>query len=126
MSTGKQTRIYHTAMLRFQQACIDESRKVTDEASPEELRKINLSMAETLVNPKGSLPKPQVPLTPQRLFFRDLFFDYTELFDAYQLLIDFPALTTIKLRKRSSVSVAQITRFWREAYLNEFYIFCGA
>jgi hypothetical protein len=62
-------------------------------------------------------------LTLQRLFFRDLFFDYTELFDAYQLLIDFPVLTTTKLRKRSNVSVAQMTRFWREAYLNEFYIF---
>ena len=120
---SKGSQIYPAAMLRFQEACIDESRRITDTDSPEEMKKISLSMAETLANPKGALPKAVVQLTPQRLFFRDLFFDYTELFDSYQLLVDFVSLTTTKLRKGSTVLPGRLTRFWRESYLNEFYIF---
>jgi len=120
---SKGSRIYPAAMLRFQEACIEESRRVTDAHSPEEMKRISLSMAETLANPKGALPKPVVELTPQRLFFRDLFFDYSELFDSYQLLVHFVPLTTLKLRKGSTVLPGRLTRFWRESYLNEFYIF---
>jgi hypothetical protein len=121
--TSKGSRIYPAAMLRFQQACIEESRRVTEAHSPEEMKKIRFSMAETLANPKGTLPKPVVELTPQRLFFRDLFFDYGELFDSHQLLVDFVSLTTLKLRKGSTVLPGRLTRFWRESYLNEFFIF---
>jgi hypothetical protein len=120
---SKGSRIYPAAMLRFQEACIEECRRVTETLSPKEMKRISLSMAETLANPKGALPKPVVQLTPQRFFFRDLFFDYNELSDSYQLLVDFVSLTTTKLRKGSTVLPARLTRFWRESYLHEFYIF---
>jgi len=120
---SKGSRVYPAAMLRFQKACIEECRRVTEAHSPKEMKRISLSMAETLANPKGALPKPVVRLTPRRLFFRDLFFDYNELFDSYQLLVDFVSLTTLKLRKGSTVLPGRLTRFWRESYLNEFYIF---
>ena len=86
---------------------------------------ITLSLAETIFDPGGALPNPKRTLTPRQLFYRQLFFDFREVMEAYQTLLDFPALSRSKPHAKSGLTPARLIRFWREALLNELYIFVG-
>jgi hypothetical protein len=110
-------------MLRLLDACVEESRKTIDTKDERLMGDITLSLAETIFDPRGALPNPKRSLTPRQLFYRQLFFDFRELFEAYQTLLDCPALSRSKPTKKSGLSPARLVRFWREAYLNELYIF---
>lgn len=112
-------------MHRFLDACIGESQTMIDMKDEKLMADITLSLAETIFDPGGALPNPKRTLTPRQLFYRQLFFDFREVMEAYQTLLDFPALSRSKPHAKSGLTPARLIRFWREAYLNELYIFVG-
>lgn len=110
-------------MLRFLNAFIAESSNYVDTADEKVASNLTLSLAETIYRPEGALPGPRGNLTARETFFRQLFFDFGEVFSAYQTLVDFRAFSIAKPSRRSPLSAARLITFWREAYFNELYIF---
>jgi hypothetical protein len=114
------SRAYPKSFQRFLDACIAETRELT--ATGEAIRDITLSIAETIYSEDGALP-PTRQVTPRQEFFRSLFFYFNELFFAYQTLVEFPVFARSRPPRSLKFSNARLVTFWREAYLNEYYIF---
>lgn len=115
-------RDYPSAMWRFETACTKESKRVIGEIGDAN-HKLFQSIAELFSSEEGTMPNPKHKLSPEQTFFRQLFFDYIEVRQAYETLSDFPALSQSRPPRNSKLSSSRLLVFWREAYLNEFYIF---
>jgi hypothetical protein len=111
---------YPKSLTMFLEACIAETRELT--ATDSAVRDITLSLAETIYSEEGALP-PTRNVSPRQEFFRSLFFYFNELFVAYQTLVEFPVFARSRPPKLLKFSKARLVTFWREAYLNEYYIY---
>ena len=116
-------RDYPSAMLRLQIACNKESERIIHQIGHDAYKNIFLSFAETIYNEKTASSKSPHKPTQQQAFFQRLFLDYWEICLAYETLSDFPVLSRSRPHRNSKLSPSRQLFFWRETYLNEFYIF---
>ncbi len=116
------TRQYPKSLKRFLDACIGETRGIIDGTDHSASRDLSLSFAETIYLENDALPRSR-KLSQRQDFFKSLVFQFNELFTAYQTLIEFPVLARSCPPKNLKYSEARLVTFWREAYLNEYYIY---
>lgn len=110
-------------MLRTQAALVGELRNEIENQPESRLVDGFLSIAETIFEPTNVHPAPPSNPTVREQFLGKMFFAFYEVFEAYQTLIDLPSLTASKPPRYATISESGLVRFWREAYLNEYYIF---
>jgi hypothetical protein len=115
-------RAYPPSVLRLLAVFKRETRSAFETKDELAIADILLPMAE-LIYESGRPHVSNRPLKPREAFIRQLYLDFREVIAAYQTLLDFPALARSKPPRRSTLSPARLVAFWREAYLNEFYIF---
>ena len=89
----------------------------------EQMKEMGDSMIATLAAPEGKFPNPKVTLTQRQQFFQRLRLDFDELHTCFDTLSDFPALSRMPWPRSSSLTASKVILFWREAQLNECYIY---
>jgi len=114
---------FPASVIRLLNACTKETRLFVDQKDEQSMADFILPIAETIFDPKGPLPNTHRKFTGRQTFLRALFSDFREVISAYQSLIEFPWLARSRPRKRCQLTAGRIVTFWREAYLNELYIF---
>ena len=114
---------YPASVLRLLKACTAEAKEAMETADEAGAADILLPIAEAIYSPEELKARGRPRLTPRKTFFQNLFFDFREVIAAYSTLADFPTLARSKPPRSQSLSPARLISFWREAYLNEFYIF---
>jgi hypothetical protein len=110
-------------MLRTQSALVTELQAEIHNQPDSRLVDGFLSIAETIFEPANVHSAPASAPTAAEQFLGKIFLAFYEIFEAYQTLIDLPALSSSKPPRYSTISESGLVRFWREAYLNEYYIF---
>jgi len=116
-------RPYPASVIRLLKACEAEVRNSIDTKDELALADVLLPMAEAIYDPDGPRSSGRKKIKPREVFLERLFFDFRELIAAYQILVDFPTLARSRPPRSQGLSPARLASFWREAYLNELYIF---
>lgn len=80
-------------------------------------------ISETIFTPEEASSKTEKKLSERTRFYKQLLFDVGEVVSAYEVLVDFPLLARSKPPKSPRLTPTKVIIFWREAYLNESYIF---